>query len=247
MNKSKIIYLAFTSITLLMSLIQWWFLVPSAIGTIAYGVLCRSNSKKRDHELLAFAKEFREMNHKDGISAALSRTAKSNSAPKELKELSKRMMLGQISLGDSRLCDDKNTRELIEIIEISVQNGTDIKNNLNLLISRLESDIENGNQAMQGSLNMNTLSSFGISFFVPLFGGIGSSIISGSGAILGTAATPQVVPFQTVILIYIAIMSYIMCSFKPTSGQTPLFKSFQTTIIGAGIIKASAAFMAYAI
>ena len=66
MNKSKIIYLAFTSITLLMSLIQWWFLVPSAIGTIAYGVLCRSNSKKRDHELLAFAKEFREMNHKDG-------------------------------------------------------------------------------------------------------------------------------------------------------------------------------------
>ena len=67
---------------------------------------------------------------------------------------------------------------------------------------------------MQGSLNMNTLSSFGISFFVPLFGGIGSSIISGSGAILGMAATPQVVPFQTVILIYIAIMSYIMCSFK---------------------------------
>ena len=135
----------------------------------------------------------------------------------------------------------------MEIIEISVQSGTDIKNNLDMFISRLESDIENGNQAMQGSLNMNTLSSFGISFFVPLFGGIGSSIISSSGAILGANATPQVIPFQAVIVIYIAIMSYMMYAFKPASGETPLFRSFQATIIGAGIIKASAAFMAYAI
>jgi hypothetical protein len=240
------IYLIVTSITLAMALIRWWFLILSAMISVAYNLLCRSDSKKRDHELLAFAKEFREMSRGEGLNAALAGSLKSDSAPKELRELSKKMMLGQISLGDSRLCEDKNTRELMEIIEISVQNGTDIKNNLNLFISRLESDMENSNQSMQNSLNMNTLSSFGVSFFVPMFGGIGSSIISGSGAILGTASVP-VIPFQTVIVIYVAIMSYVMCAFKPGNGQSPLLRSFQATIMGAGIIKVSAAFMAYAI
>jgi len=247
LNKPKMIYLIATSITLVMSLIHWWFLIISAMGSVAYGLLCKSGSKRRDHELLAFAKEFREISHRDGLNAALSRSLKSDSAPKELKELSGRMMLGQVSIGDSRLCEDKNTRELMEIVEISVQNGTDIGNNLNLFISRLESDMENGNQSMLNSLNMNTLSSFGVSFFVPLFGGIGSSIMGSSGVMLGTSSMPQVIPFQAVVVIYIAIMSYIMNAFKPVSGQTPLFGSFQAAIIGAGIIKASSAFMAYAI
>ena len=156
-------------------------------------------------------------------------------------------MLGQVDFGGSKICEDKNIQELMEIIEISVQNGTDIRNNLSMFISRLESDMENSNQSIQSSLNMNGLSSLGISFFVPLFGGIGSSIINSSSSILGAGQSTETIAFQVVIVAYIAIMSYIMEAFKRGNAQSALFKSFQAAIIGAGIIKTSAAFMAYAI
>ena len=48
MNKPKMIYLVLTSVTLAMSLIEWWFLILSAIGTIAYNALYRSGPKGRN-------------------------------------------------------------------------------------------------------------------------------------------------------------------------------------------------------
>lgn len=247
MDKLKITYLLAVSIALAMSIISWWLLVAAAGISIVYNLAGTPHSRKSDHKLLAFAKEFKEDIYERGLNAALSRSIRSDSAPNELKELSKRAMLGEIGPAMPIHCEDDNTKELIEIIGISLQNGTDIKNNLDLFISRLESEMENKNQSIQSSLNMNTLSILGVSFFVPLFGGIGSSIISSSGILLGTASTPQVIPFQAVVVIYIAVMSYTMYAFDREKGKSALFNSFQTTVIGAGIIKASAALMAYAI
>ncbi len=247
MDKIKAVYISIALATLAMSILWWWLLVLSAIIMLAYGMLPGSRPKNRDHELLAFTKEFSESVRKEGLNPALSRTLSAQSAPKEIKELSKSIMLGKVDFSDSLPCEDKNTKELMEIIEISVQNGADIRNNLNMFISRMESDMENTNQSMQSSLNMNSLSSLGISFFVPLFGGIGSSIISSSGSILGAGQSAETTAFQVVIVAYIAIMSYIMEAFKSGGSRSPLFKSFQAAIISAGIIKASAAFMAYAI
>ena len=243
----NIIYIAVILVTLSMSIIQWWFLALSAVIALAYSSFRKTGPKNKNLELLAFAKDLKESINSNGLNAALYRSIKSSTAPKEIKELSRELMLGKVAFGNPKCCEDKKTEELIEIIKISLQYGTSIENNLDMFISSLESDIESSNQTIQSSLNMDTLSSFGISFFVPLFGGIGSSIMSNSSSILGPNTNLGTAPFQAIVLAYIAIMSYIMGSFKMKNGRMALFDSFQTVLIGAGIIKASAALMAYAI
>lgn len=246
MNRTTAVYLAIALATLAASAFWWGFIIASAASTLAYNIIMRSGSKRHDHELLAFSKEFARVCGSHGTSLALSKCAKDPSAPKEVRELSQRVRLGHSELCDSIPCSDGNIKELLEIIGMSIQNGTDIKNNLRLFISRLEADAESKNQLAQSSLNMDTLSVFGVSFFVPLFGGIGASIISGSGAILGTSSF-STSTFEMIIVAYIAVMSYIMHIFRSGKAYESLFSSFQTTVMAAGIIRLSAAFMAYAI
>ena len=111
LDKIKATYIAIAFITLAMSIFWWWFLVLSAIIMLSYNILRKAKPKKSDHELLAFTKEFKETVYKGGLNTALLKLLKSNSAPKDIKELSKRIMLGQVDFGGSRICEDKNIQE----------------------------------------------------------------------------------------------------------------------------------------
>jgi hypothetical protein len=229
------------------SSIWWWMLIASALLALAYNLSSRPSAKAGKHELLAFARSFRYDVQRSDLNSALCRSINDSNAPTDIKELAKRSALGELSQGSYTHCADSNISELAAIIVAGIQGGADIRNNLDQFISRLESDIENGNRADLNSLNMDGLSSVGVSFFVPMFGGIASSIISGSASINGMQAQNVVIGFQAVIIIYVAVMSYLMDAFKNSANKDPLFMSFQAAVIGAGIIKASSSFISYAI
>ena len=168
-------------------------------------------------------------------------------SPKELRALKRRFMLGELDISGSKKSDNQSINEFIDIVSLGLQGGTSIRNNLNLFISRLEAEADSRNKEIQGSMNMDTLSTFGISFFVPLFGGIGSSIIGASGSIIGASTSELAKSLQIILLVYIALMSYVMGIFRSSGAGEAAFKSLQNAIIGAAIIRTVANFMVYAI
>lgn len=232
---------------MLLSLLDWGFLIISAVFSLLYTYFQSKRGKNSDYQILSFCNELYRCYAKKGMGKALAECAKLGSAPNEIKELSKRNVLGDIE-NNCKSSSDPNIRELCEIITFGLSSGADISNNLKTFISCLESDIENRNRVLQNSLNMDTLSRIGIIFFVPIFGGIASSIIGASGMILSSEVSTLKRSFQLIIIIYIALMSYIMNSFGMNGkSKNAALNALQTTIIGASIIRLSSSIITYAI
>ena len=247
MDKTRAIYVFAESATAAASLIWWESIIASAIIALSYNIISKSKSKAKSNELLAFAKGFRAVCSGKGLNSALRYKSKDSNAPEELKLIERRLAAGDICPSEYNKSEDRNVNEFIDIIIAGLQSGTDPKNNLSLFISRLENEIYSRNKSIQSSLNMDTLSILGISFFVPLFGGIGTSIIAASGSIIGASTSVIAKSFQVILLIYIALMSYIMALFKESGKNDPAISAFQGVLIGAAIMKTAANFMIYAI
>ncbi len=247
LDKLKTIYIGAELVTVFISIIWWEFIIAAAMLALAYRLILRSAARRKDYELLAFARELLNSCGKKGMHAALGEASRLPSAPKEFKEASGRSMLGETDVLGHCMSKDPEKNELMGIVAMGLQQCHDVRKNLKLFVSRLESDMENKNKHVQNSLNMDILSSFGVSFFVPLFGGICASIIGASGTISGLSTAMATKSFEIVVIVYVALMSYIMGLFKEEPGDNPLFRSFQATIIGAAIMRVASAFMIYAI
>ncbi len=247
MDRTKTIYIIAGLAAAIASLFWWVLIIPAAALSIAYSIACKPASRAKDSRLLAFAREFNSECSRKGLNSALNGKAEEPNSPEELRELKRRYMLGDLGLQGHKKSPSPSANEFLDIVTLGLQSGTSIKNNLSLFVSRLEADAESRNKEIQSSMNMDTLSAFGISFFVPLFGGIGSSIIGASGSIIGASTAELAKSLQVILLVYIALMSYVMGIFRNSGRNEAAFKSFQNVIIGAAIIRTVANFMVYAI
>lgn len=234
------------AVTLVASVYSWKFLVVSSAFALFYQLTTNTERKNMDDIALSCAKELRDLCRIHGLNHSLLLMSNSRSTPKELRKASRMLLLGHTEQDLLEKCGEEGMDELIELIVNYVHAGHEISKGLDMLISDLESKIDYKNKNTQSSLNMDTLSIFGIYFFVPVFGGIGASIMSGSMDILGAVHSP-VVQFEALMVLYASIMAFIMSLFRSEKFAQSAFDSLKAAIIAGGIIKASAALVAYAI
>ena len=246
MNKIQVFtYLAIAA-SLLASYLSWKFLLLASILAIFYPLAAKVERRIGDHAVLAWAKEFRDSCKRRGLSSSMLHLSKSSSCPAALKSSLRALLMSDHDPAHILKSGNDNLDELIELISSGANGGFDIKNNLDMYISKLESKMDLHNNTMQGSLNMNALSKLGVNFFVPVFGGIGASIMSGSTSILGSLHPPTT-QFELLIVLYSGMMSFVMSMFGSGSVADNVGSALRAAVIAGGIIKASEALMAYAI
>ena len=246
MNRKTIAIFIAMVISLIASLLSWKFLVLSAALALLYPLTMSIEKKTDDNELLIYARELRDLCKTKGLTPSLASISKNKSYSKGFRTAACKLLMGHIDSDPVTKGPNENTGELTELISSGVQSGFNIKNSLDMFISGLESKMDAQNGAILGSLNMNTLSKFGVCVFVPLFGGIGASILSGSTAILGSLHSPTA-QFEFLIAFYTGVMSFVMSLFGSGGLIDNINGSFRATIIAGGIIKASSVLIAYAI
>lgn len=103
--------------------------------------------------------------------------------------------------------------ELGELVALRLNFGNDIKRSLGLFCKRLENEIGLENRLKSKIGGMQALTYMGLSFFLPLFGGISSSILSTSMNILSQSAAAMQHSFLLIIGCYIGMVLYITVSF----------------------------------
>lgn len=95
---------------------------------------------------------------------------------------------------------------------------------------------------------METLSSIGVMFFIPLFAGIGATIIGASGAIGGDGLNSIKIPFELAMVAYVGIMCYISSMFKPSNDtEHHAFSAIRGIAFGSALIRASTFLMSYVV
>ena len=229
-----------------LSFFSWKFIAVSISIAAAYWYLHISAEKSDEYGILSFSKSLSRLCAEKGINHALAEALDDKSAPDEIRELSIRTKLGGVDT--CRRPSNPLISELYDMLLLGLQRGMDISKNLRMFTANLESDLESKNRAMRNSLNMDVLSKVGISFFVPLFGGIGASIIGASGAILNSDVVLVKNSFEMLIVIYVAVMSYVTVHFRPFGRQgNAIIGSIQAAAIGAAIIVMSSSIITYAI
>ncbi len=251
MDRSEILYAAVQMPLVALSFWSSWFIIPSVALAAIYGMASMKTAKATDHRLLSFSRSLSKSCANTGVNRALDESISSAAAPAEIRELAVRARLGDIDgagCANAKRRQNPAVRELYEILALGLRSGMDISNNLRVFTSNLEAETESRNRMARNSLNMDVLSRMGIAFFVPLFGGIGASIIGASGSIAGSNVALLKQSFEIVLIIYIAVMSYVMNSFRP-SGRPgdAIVGSVQSAAIGSAIMRLSSSIITYAI
>ena len=246
MNRIQVVIYVAIAASLVASYLSWRFLALASILALFYPLAAKVERRVSDHAVLVCAKELRDSCKRRGLNPSMLNLSKSSASPVALKTALRSLLMGhhdQVLIGKS---GNDNLDELIELISSGVNGDFDIKNNLDTYISKLESRMDSSNSIVQSSLNMNTLSKLGVNFFVPVFGGIGASIMFGSTSILGSLHPPTT-QFELLIVLYSGMMSFVTSMFGPGSFADNAGGAIRAAVIAGGIIKASAALMAYAI
>jgi hypothetical protein len=247
MDRIKAVCIVAELATAIASLVRWESIIASAGIAVLYSLLSRSRTRDRTNELLVFAREFEAACARKGLNSALKEKSTESNAPEGLREIERRLAAGDIEAREYKRSGDTNVDEFLDIIATGLGSGTDIRSNLGLFVSRLETEMHSKNKAIQSALNMDSLSTLGMAFFVPLFGGIGTSIIAASGSIIGSSTASLARSFQIIILLYITLMSYVMALFRECGRNEPALRAFQVALMGAAIMRTAAGFMIYAI
>ncbi|MCL4365184.1 MAG: hypothetical protein M1569_02965 [Candidatus Marsarchaeota archaeon] len=246
MDRSEIVYAAAQIPLVTLSFFSWKFIAVSMSIAVAYWYLHIRAEKSEEYGILSFSKSLSRLCAEKGINHALAEALNGQSSPNEIKELSIRTKLGG---GDT--CQRPSNpliSELYDMLMLGLQRGMDISKDLKMFTANLEADLESKNRIMRNSLNMDVISKVGIAFFVPLFGGIGASIIGASGAILNSDVALMKSSFEMLIVIYVAVMSYVTIRFRPFGRQgNAIIGSIQAAAIGAAIIVMSSSIITYAI
>ncbi len=251
MDRSGILYAAVQIPLVLLSFWSSDFIIMSIGLAALYGFASMKKSGATDHQLLSFSRSLSKSCSNAGVSHALSESASSPTAPAEIRALAVRSWLGDIGSADNdnvQKPQNPRVRELYEILALGLRSGSDISSNLRSFVSNLEAEMESKNRMMRNSLNMDVLSRIGIAFFVPLFGGIGASIIGASGSIMGSNMSLLKQSFEATLVIYITVMSYVMNSFRPSGRPgNAIIGSIQSAAIGSAIMRLSSSIITYAI
>jgi hypothetical protein len=140
--------------------------------------------------------------------------------------LLKKERLGELDAVPNRISGSRQGSELLELVAFHLNTGKEIKKSLALFCKRLENEIEMENRLVAKVGGMQTLTYAGLVFFLPLFGGISSSILGASLNVLNQNALVFQQHFLFIIACYIAIILCISTAFrKPNASLVELLYS----------------------
>lgn len=140
--------------------------------------------------------------------------------------LLKRERLGELKASPEKILGSQHGSELLEMVAFRLNTGKEIKKNLTLFCRRLENEIEIENKLITKVGGMQTLTYAGLVFFLPLFGGISSSILGASLSMLSQNVLAFQQRFLLIIACYIATILCISTAFrKPNAGPVELLYS----------------------
>ncbi len=246
MDEYQLIYSAIQLPLVILSFRYWEIMVLSVACATIYWIASLKRPKSKDYQILAFSKSLQRLCAEKGLNHALHESTSGSSAPQDVKDFAVRSALGDID--NVHKSQSPHVHELLEILSLGLQSGIDVSNNIRMFVSNLESWIDSRNRMLRNSLNMDMLSGIGVAFFVPLFGGIGASIIGASGSITGMNAAALEHSFEVILVVYIAVMSYVRSSFSAYAVPgNPIIGSIRAAAIGTAIIGVSSSIINYAI
>ncbi len=177
------------------------FLLPAiAAAHLLRNALSGSHALER---FLTFAVALSERYSATGSMAHSLESTNSRIGSKAFTELHKRHMLGD-TLPPQASDSGPGTR-LADIISFSMRTGKDAKQSLSEFRDRTTSEIETANMMRSKAGSMKSVTYAGLTIFLPLFGGVSSSIISSLYSVSG-AATQQ---FLCSVLAYVALALFI--------------------------------------
>lgn len=180
-----------------------------------YTMLGKSINEKKDSLLLAKA----ILSRKPGPTFALGDLKQDSEVSRKLGSMLKRQLLGEIEAVPDPRKPGRYARELLNLISTGLNSGKSMKKNLELLADRLEHELKLENRFNSKIGGMRTLTYVGLAFFLPMFGGISSSILGTSLNLAGGSPAAFEQDFLACIGIYIAFALFIGSSFsKPGAG-----------------------------
>lgn len=245
MDWKGILFITAGCAALALSAAAWEFAAVALVIALVQKAGLHRQRQSGDSKLLAYAKSLEARHSRQGLLRSLAESSRCDPVPAAISSLSLRAMYGGIGPCQFNASGSRSAIELATMIDACLCNGASMKGSISRFISRLQAELELRNRMLQSSLAMDALSGLGLSIFVPMFGGIGASIISASGSIIGSGAYAAVLPFEAVIVIYVAVMSYTASAFGGASRGAA--SALQSAITGAAIIRIAAALTTNAI
>ena len=198
-----------------------------------YTMLRKSHNEKKDSLLLSRA----ILSRKISPILALGDLKQGSEVSRKLYYMLKRQRLGETKAMPDSGDTCPYSRELLNLISTGLNSGKSIKKNLELLAERFEYELKLENRFNSKIGGMRTLTYTGLAFFLPMFGGISSSIL---GASLGLAGGYPVFfekSFLACIGVYTALALFISSSFsKPGSGLIDRVYSTMPPVVFSSLI-----------
>ncbi len=226
-------------------------LTPLALAPcVAAAALLAALSKKAeagDEEVLLFVRELLRR-RKEGLGRALSGAAsRGYSFSAGIRRMLARQRLGAEPSGPRGSAGDRSLAELERMAAAALASGASLVNGLERFERRLDGEVRKRNRARSKVGGMQYITYLGAAFFLPLFGGISSTILTASTSMLGLGAPAIAHGFLVAIGAYILAVLAIDSFFtKPHCTPLERVSSILTPFsISAMVLLASAAYMGY--
>ncbi len=228
-----------------------WMITPFALipGIVAaFASTIKRGSSKGDAEIAVFAKDVLR-NYKLGLLGSIEAAADHGySFSKLISVQARRFRLGSYQIEETRTGDRRLT-ELLKILSYGVSTGSSVKSNIEGFCKRIDGSINKSNRIVSKIGNTQSVSFLSISFFLPLFGGISSSILVTSLGLVGQGSVALQHDFlyniASYILIVILIGTFINRPTLPLLDN--LYAVVRTFSVSMLVMAASAIYIGYAV
>ena len=201
-----------------------------------YAMLRKSHNEKKDTLLLSRAILSRKMSQ----TPALTGLNQGSEVSRKLDSMLKKQQLGELNATPDPVETGPYSREFLNLISTWLNSGKSIKKNLELLAERLEYELKLENRFNSKIGGMRALTYAGLAFFLPLFGGISSSILGTSLGLAGSSSVILERNFLACVGIYAALALFINSSFsKPGSGIIERIYSTMPPLVFSSLIMLS--------
>ncbi|MEM3839038.1 MAG: hypothetical protein QXF01_00440 [Candidatus Micrarchaeaceae archaeon] len=221
-----------------------FLILPGALTMFALRV--KGAKKNIDAEILAFSGELLR-NYTGGLKRALLAAGKRKySFRQQINEINARIRLGcETALKH----ENQHLNELFAVLYLGLGRGVGVRSALSQFASRLERQLRQRNRTMANSGAMRYVTHLGMSFFLPLFGGISSTILTATGSLIGNS--PGIGAHGLLYSMLAYIFSVLAVDAFFSNGHITYSELISSVIpvfsISAFVLLASAAYASYAI
>ncbi len=250
MAKNIEIMLLLTQSAMVLLVLEWvitpFALLPGTIAAFALGI--RHRSAKKDAEVVVFAKDVLRNYRLGLIRSAEAAIKKGYSFSDEIRLQIRRFRLGDYHI-TAKVSGNAHLSELLSIMACSLSTGSSAKANIEGFCKRLEGSLNTRNRIASKIGGMQSVAFLGVSFFLPLFGGISSTILITSLGLVNQGSIVLQHDFIYDVASYILLVTVIGTFInRPT---LPVIKNLSTIVrtfaISLLILISSATYITYAI